>query len=110
MYQHGNSHELSKEATVTLFPLPTLSPPTPLIKAKAAFSFAIYTSIQDHLPEKSEFSAGEEDFTRAKPIPTVVTQLLIGCRRKVVIYSWKDGEAQDPKVRLQLIPCAHLKL
>ena len=28
----------------------------------------------------------------------MVTQLIIGCRRKVVIYSWKDGEAQEIKV------------
>jgi len=29
----------------------------------------------------------------------MLTQLIIGCRRKVVIYSWKDGEAQEIKVR-----------
>ncbi|KAG1762919.1 vacuolar sorting protein 39 domain 1-domain-containing protein [Suillus placidus] len=28
-------------------------------------------------------------------IPTMVTQLIVGCRRKVVIYTWKDGEAQE---------------
>lgn len=86
-----------------MFPLPTLSPPTPLVRAKAAFSFAIHTSVQNLLPEsKPEYSLGEE-FASTKPIPTQVTQLLIGCRRKVVIYSWRDGEPQDPKVRYNLL-------
>ena len=58
------------EATVTLFPLPAISSPTPLIKAKAAFSFVIHSS-----------------------------QLLVVCRQKVVLYSWKDGEPQEVKVR-----------
>ena len=31
-------------------------------------------------------------------MPTLFTQLVIGCRRKLVIYSWRDGEAQDVKV------------
>ncbi|KAL1749654.1 hypothetical protein FB107DRAFT_252671, partial [Schizophyllum commune] len=30
-----------------------------------------------------------------KAIPTLITQLVIGCRRRVVIYSWRDGDAQD---------------
>ncbi|KAG6916169.1 hypothetical protein DXG01_008142 [Tephrocybe rancida] len=85
------------EATVTLFPLSTSSPPTPLHKAKAAFSFAVYSSVQ-HIESdvKPDYSTGNE-FAKPKPIPMLVTQLLVGCRRKVVIYSWRDGEAQEPK-------------
>ena len=32
------------------------------------------------------------------PIPTMMTTLVVGCRRRVVVYSWKDGEAQEVKV------------
>lgn len=88
-----------KEATVTLFPLPTFSPPTPLVKAKAAFSFSIYSSVHNvQLPADPQ-STAEPEFKRTQPIPTLITQLLVGCRRKVVIYSWKDGDPQDVKVR-----------
>jgi hypothetical protein len=81
-----------------LFPLPTLSPPTPLVGTKTAFSFAVHTSVQHvTLDNKSDFSSVTE-FAKPKPIPTLVTQLLVGCRRKVVLYSWRDGEAQDVKV------------
>ncbi|KAJ6608678.1 hypothetical protein B0H10DRAFT_516741 [Mycena sp. CBHHK59/15] len=89
-----NSLVLLSEATVTLFPLPTFSPPTPLLKAKAAFSFAIHSSIQHVEPDGPGSSA---EFAKASAIPTLVTQLMVGCRRKVVIYSWKDGEAQEAK-------------
>ncbi|RDB25711.1 Vam6/Vps39-like protein [Hypsizygus marmoreus] len=92
-----NSLVVLSEGIVTLFPIPTLAPPTQLVKAKAAFSFAVHTSVQHLEPDAMpEFSSGE-DFTKMKLIPTLVTQLLIGCRRKVVIYSWRDGEAQEPK-------------
>ncbi|KAF8071649.1 hypothetical protein FPV67DRAFT_1746459, partial [Lyophyllum atratum] len=92
-----NSLVVLSEATVILFPLPTLTPPTPLLKARAAFSFAVHSSVQHIQPDtKSEYSAGSE-FTKPQPIPAVVTQLLVGCRRKVVIYSWRDGEPQEVK-------------
>ncbi|GLB44890.1 putative rab guanyl-nucleotide exchange factor [Lyophyllum shimeji] len=92
-----NSLVVLSEAAVTLFPLPTFSPPTPLVKAKAAFSFAIHSSVQHVQPDwQPDYSAGVE-LAKPKPIPTVVTQLLVGCRRKVVIYSWRDGEPQEAK-------------
>ncbi|KAJ7284535.1 hypothetical protein C8J57DRAFT_1669706 [Mycena rebaudengoi] len=86
-----NSLVILSESTVTLYPLPTFSPATPLLKAKAAFSFAIHSSIQ-HIDREPT-----EGFVKAASIPTIVTQLLVGCRRKVVIYCWKDGEAQETK-------------
>ncbi|KAJ7086162.1 hypothetical protein B0H15DRAFT_987519 [Mycena belliarum] len=89
-----NSLVLLSESTVTLFPLPTFSPATPLLKSKGAFSFAIHTSVQ-HISPTNEPSAGE--FLAASSIPTLVTQLVVGCKRKVVIYCWKDGEAQESK-------------
>ncbi|KAJ6577458.1 hypothetical protein B0H19DRAFT_1120042 [Mycena capillaripes] len=87
-----NSLVVLSESTVTLFPLPTFSPATPLLKAKAAFSFAIHTSVQHISPE---IPTGE--FSKAASIPTLVTQLVVGCRRKVVIYCWKDGDPQESK-------------
>ncbi|KAJ7650763.1 hypothetical protein FB45DRAFT_25587 [Roridomyces roridus] len=90
-----NSLVVLSESTVTLFPLPAFSPSTPLLKAKAAFSFAIHSSVQ-HISTESQAPA--EEFSSKPPtIPTLVTQLVVGCRRKVVIYSWKDGEAQESK-------------
>ncbi|KAF9064436.1 hypothetical protein BDP27DRAFT_1230507 [Rhodocollybia butyracea] len=88
-----NSIVVLSETTVTLFPLPSFTPPTLLSAAKAAFSFGIHSftyHTQSGLYEQDEF---------AKPtsIPVLMTYLLVGCRRKVVIYSWKDGEAQDMK-------------
>ncbi|KAG5644651.1 hypothetical protein DXG03_008033 [Asterophora parasitica] len=92
-----NSLVALSEAAVTLYPLPTLSPPTLLVKAKAAFSFAVHSAVQNIEPDaKPDYSSGTE-FTKPKPIPMLVTQLMVGCRRKVVIYSWRDGEAQEPK-------------
>lgn len=96
---HRQSDIWVKEATVTLFPLPSFAPPTPLVKAKAAFSFSIHSSVHNVQPPANPNSAAEPEFTRTQPIPTLTTQLLVGCRRKVVIYSWKDGEPQDVKVR-----------
>ncbi|KAG5653638.1 hypothetical protein H0H81_011740 [Sphagnurus paluster] len=85
------------EATVTLLPLPTLSPPTPLVKAKAAFSFAVHSVVQRIVPEaRNEFTTDAE-FKQPNPIPSVLTQLMVGCRRKVVIYSWRDKQAQEVK-------------
>jgi hypothetical protein len=68
-----------------LFPLPGLSPPTSLPTTKDAFSFAIHSSLQQILscPQAAEVS---------------VTQFIVGCRRKVMIYTWRDGEAQETKV------------
>ncbi|KAG6888993.1 hypothetical protein C0992_006814 [Termitomyces sp. T32_za158] len=88
---------LSEEGTVTLFPLSTSSPPTVLQRAKAAFSFAVHSSVQDIEPEAKPQNAAGDDFVKPKPLPMLVTQLLVGCRRRVVIYSWRDGEAQEVK-------------
>ena len=93
--------------TVTLFPLPSLAPPTPLLKAKAAFSFAVHTYIQEVGPPVSPASTsltGEPVSKRSQPIPSLITLLLVGCRRKAVVYSWKDGEPQDVKVRFLPFP------
>lgn len=87
---------MTQEMVVTLFPLPGFTPPTPLLKAKAAFSFAIHSSILH--PEPNVQSPQLAEQPKVPSIPTLVTQLLVGCRRKAVLYSWKDGELQDVKV------------
>ncbi|KAF5342379.1 hypothetical protein D9611_001421 [Ephemerocybe angulata] len=91
-----NSLVVLSEMNINLLPLPSLSPPTPLTQAKAAFSFAIHSSVQD-IQEATSSVTAELDQPKPKPIPTLVTRLLVGCRRKAVLYTWKDGEAQEAK-------------
>ncbi|KAL0955078.1 hypothetical protein HGRIS_003995 [Hohenbuehelia grisea] len=91
-----NSLVVLSEMVVTLFPLPSFSPPTPLTKAKAAFSFISHSSIQ-HVPTNTAGKDANSGMLKAAPIPTLVTRLVVGCRRKVVIYTWIDGEAQEAK-------------
>ena len=37
-------------------------------------------------------------------MPAVVTKLAVGCRRKIVLYSWRDGEPQDVQVSASSMP------
>ena len=90
------------DMSVTLYPIPELQPQSPLSKAKAAFSFTIHTSVQ-HISPPGKL--------QTIPVPTVVSYLVIACRRKLVIYSWKDGEPQEVQVRpLMPMPLSELKL
>ncbi|KAH7925859.1 hypothetical protein BV22DRAFT_1064252 [Leucogyrophana mollusca] len=82
-----NSLVVLSETLPTLYPLPSFTPPTPLSKARGALSFAVHSSVHNDA----------EGFGKASAIPTMVTQLVVGCRRKVAIYTWKDGEAQEVK-------------
>jgi len=89
-----------QESQVTLYNLPDLSNPTPLPKAKTAFSFAIHTSVQHLYPDGRKTRPQDAEFASPTvPVPTITTYLVVGCQRKLVVYSWKDGEAQDIKVR-----------
>ncbi|THH21289.1 hypothetical protein EW146_g228 [Bondarzewia mesenterica] len=92
-----NSLVVLSESQVTLYPLPELSPATPLSKAKAAFSFAVHTSVQHLLPDGKTIKSPDVEFGKTTTVPSVITRLVVGCRRKLVIYSWKDGEAQGVK-------------
>ena len=86
---------------MTLYPLPSFSPPTPLPKAQGAFSFAIHTVVEHVGDPPQSPSLGSETpavTTKNKGVPVVVTYLAIGCRRKIVVYSWRDGEPQEVKV------------
>ncbi|KAI0303616.1 CNH domain-containing protein [Multifurca ochricompacta] len=93
-----NSLVVLSQSQVTLFNLPELSKPTPLSKAKSAFSFSVHTSVQHLYPDgKTIRPQGAEFGSPVIPVPTVITNLVVGCQRKLVVYSWKDGEAQDIK-------------
>lgn len=83
---------------VTLWPLPYLSTSTILPKAKAAFSFAVHSYVLYTEPAVNQTFSDEVVSKPSQPIPTLMTMLLVGCRRKAVIYSWKDGEPQEVKV------------
>ena len=87
------------EAAVTLYPSPTLAPPAPLLKTKTALSFAISSTTFPSVPT-GEGNANEAESGTAQSIPTSTTRLLVGCRRKVVLYSWKDGQRHEAKVRI----------
>ncbi|KAN0132921.1 hypothetical protein V8E53_009286 [Lactarius tabidus] len=93
-----NSLVVLSQSQVTLFDLPDLSKSTPLLKAKTAFSFAVHTSVQHLYPDgKTTRPQGAEFSSPAITVPTVITYLVVGCQRKLVVYAWKDGEAQDIK-------------
>ncbi|KAF8311952.1 hypothetical protein DL93DRAFT_2060501 [Clavulina sp. PMI_390] len=79
------------DGIVTLSPLPNLSPQTPLTQARNAMSFTVHVSVQS--PE----STAEDSSSTPNPpgVMTVFTQLAIGCRKKLVLYSWKNGEPQE---------------
>jgi hypothetical protein len=67
---------------------------TPLTQARGAMSFGVNTTVQHLLPN----GEAADSPNSAEGVPTVVTLLVVGCSKKVVIYTWKDGESQDVKV------------
>lgn len=99
---NGAPNLCSIEAQVTLFPYPTYSPPTPLVKAKGALCFALNTTVEYQTSESAAPSSPGPS-GKGKGVPTVVTRLAIGCRRKIVLYSWKDGEPQEVQVDVKLL-------
>ena len=82
---------------LTLYPLPGFSPPTPLAKTKQALSFAVHNVLeQEEHPTGSPSDIRPALTTR---IPVMATYLAVGCKRKIVCYSWRDGEPQEVQVR-----------
>ncbi|KAG2145393.1 uncharacterized protein EDB93DRAFT_1288619 [Suillus bovinus] len=94
-----NSLVSLSETIPTLYPLPSFAPPKPLTRAKGALTFAVHSSV--HNLDSSDAQGGAHTVGTGT-IPTMVTQLIVGCRRKVVIYTWKDGEAQE--IRETVLP------
>ncbi|GJJ08147.1 hypothetical protein Clacol_002355 [Clathrus columnatus] len=80
------------DSLVTLFAFPDLKQATPLSQSRGALTFAINTCIQ-HISIDSPNASDNP----SKGIPTVLTRLVIGCRKKVVVFSWLDGETTTPK-------------
>ena len=89
---------LIADTLVTLYPIPGFTPPTPLPKTKGALSFALYTHVE-HEPIPQSPKIGETSSAKTRTVPVVVTSFAVGCRRKIVWYTWKDGEPQEVKVR-----------
>jgi Vam6/Vps39-like protein vacuolar protein sorting-associated protein 39 len=63
-------------------------------------SFGIHSSVQK--AQDNETQAAEEPAPIAALPPSVITRLVIGCKRRVVVYTWVDGEAQETKVSLRV--------
>ena len=86
------------DSIVTLYPLPDLVPPTPLPQSRKAFTFAVNSTVEKISADGKIQSF--DDVTSAGQmagVPTVVTYLVIGSQRKLVVYSWRDGEVQEVK-------------
>lgn len=81
------------DSVVTLYGLPNFTPATPLTQAKTARTFTVFTTVQ--------YEGSEQP--KSKGVAVVVTYLAVGCYRKLVIYSWKDGEHQETIVRSERI-------
>lgn len=97
---YGDTDCTCVDSQIILYHLPDYTP-TVLSKAKAAFSFAVNTSILYLSPDGVE---EPETGRTASSIPTHVTQLAIGCRRKLVVFKWWDGEPQEPTVSIHHTP------
>lgn len=83
-----------------MYPLPTFASPTPLAKTKGALAFGTFTgTVYGESDAKSRPSLDGE-LNKAKDVPVIVTHLAVGCKRKIVLYSWRDGEPQEVKVSL----------
>ncbi|KAG8694933.1 Vacuolar morphogenesis protein 6 [Ceratobasidium sp. 395] len=89
-----NSLVVLSDSVITLFPLSTLSPPTVLAPTRNASVFAIDTSVQYELADGSLATPTQSE---SRGIATVVTVLAVGCKRKIVLFRWHDGEAQPVK-------------
>ncbi|KAI5122751.1 hypothetical protein M0805_009834 [Coniferiporia weirii] len=93
-----NSVVALSDSSVTLYPLPDLVPPTPLPQARKAFSFAVNSTIEN-VSSDGNVQSFDDSATpgQSMDVPTVVTYLVVGSQRKLVVYSWRDGEAQEVK-------------
>jgi len=81
------------DTIVNLHALPNLTPTTTLQQTRGALCFTIETWVLYSLPDGT-LTPNKDTYG----VPTVLTFLAVGCKRRIVVFSWKDGEAQDPKV------------
>jgi Vam6/Vps39-like protein vacuolar protein sorting-associated protein 39 len=85
------------DSVVSLYSLPELIQMTPLPQTRAALVFALNTAILHTLPDGRVIEPSNAP-GEARAIPSIVTHLAVGCRKKIVIFTWRDGEAEEPKV------------
>ncbi|KZT39975.1 hypothetical protein SISSUDRAFT_1113449 [Sistotremastrum suecicum HHB10207 ss-3] len=88
-----NSLVVLSEGSVSLYPIPSLTPTTTLPQTRGALSFAVYATRLSATEPGSE-PVGKQDGDDAE---TGSTYLAVGCRKKVVIYSWKGDEPREVK-------------
>ncbi|KAG8832639.1 Vacuolar morphogenesis protein 6 [Serendipita sp. 399] len=81
------------DTVVNLHPLPALTPTQTLQETRGALCFALDTSILYTNPDGTTTTANDPT---VKQVPAVVTLLAVGCKRRMLIYTWKDGEIQNP--------------
>ena len=89
------------DSLVTIYPLPDLVPPTPLHQTRTAFSFALHSGIERVSPDGKPQAFEEVAAAKSLGVPTIVTTLVIGCQRRLLILTWRDGEIQEPRVCLK---------
>jgi hypothetical protein len=84
------------DGSVSLFAFPLEDPvpkPRVLPQTKGALCFAVHSTIIRFNEQGEEMKEGE-----SAGVPSVVSSLAVGLRRKIVIYTWKDGEESQVKV------------
>ncbi|THH09023.1 hypothetical protein EW145_g2303 [Phellinidium pouzarii] len=93
-----NSVAVLSDSLISLYPLPDLVPPTPLTQTKKAFSLAVNSTVEN-ISDDGKVQSFDDDAAVGKStgVPTVVTYLVVGSQRKLVVHSWRDGEAQEIK-------------
>jgi hypothetical protein len=85
------------DSSLTLLDPLTLKPhATPLPATKGVLSFAIHTFVR-HPPPDSPTSS-----TAAPSPPELVTLLVVGLKRRLMLYSWTDGSASPSPTPLTL--------
>ena len=98
-----NSLVLLSDGNVTLVDLHTLSVQLSLqthTKSQANI-FALDSSVQS----QASNSEGSGKAPLGTPgIPAVVTTLAVGCKRRCLLFSWRDSQWQEPKVCLASQP------
>ncbi|CAG8662048.1 9699_t:CDS:10, partial [Acaulospora colombiana] len=75
------------------YSLISLAAPPKVIETRGALCFSLDTTV---IYTNEDGTTTNTKDPSAKQIPAVVTLLAIGCRRRIVIFSWKDGEPQMP--------------
>jgi hypothetical protein len=84
-----------EDAAVFLHPLPALTPTQTIPDSKGALCFAINTTVEYTNEDGTTTSVKDP---AKKQVPAVITMLAIGCKRRILLCSWKDGEPQPSKV------------